>query len=398
MPNSKFKAGLDLLYLAVCGFHGTTPLAEHVGNMSLDDVYAQASRHSMAGITYIGLNSFLKTKEDTNVYISEELNKLWHSAFVSAGKKTVLFELEREKLLAFMERECIWYLPMKGIILQNYYPALGMRQMADNDIYFDNTRRADIKKYMLENGYTAKTYGKGAHDVYLKKPVFNFEMHAYLYTESFNDLFFRYYENIKNRFIKDEDNEYGYHLSKEDFYIYIITHLFKHFDHGGAGVRFLMDIYAYLIKENDTLDWQYIKGELKKLNLIEFEKSTRSLSFKLFSDTCTYFGGTENLLTVGERELLDYYIGSGTYGTLQNNVQHSLSKLSDGEEKNTKKVKGKYILRLLFPNMLYYKDSYPFLYKYRIFIPFFLLFRFIRAVILRPKKIIYQLKIIKKTK
>ncbi len=392
MENIKWRSGLDMIYLAACALHGKAPSTEYVSKMDLEAVYKQACRHSMDSITFMSVKNVISAETHPELFTK------WERSYTLATRKILLFELEREKLITFMEREGIWYLPMKGIILQNYYPALGMRQMADNDIFFDNTRRRDIKKYMTENGFTVKIYGKGAHDVYLKKPVFNFEMHAYLYTESFNDLFFRYYEKINERLIKDEDNKYGYHLSKEDFYIYVITHLFKHFDHGGAGVRFLMDIYSFIKAENENLNWEYIKDELAKLELDKFELSARKLSFKLLSSECVYFGNDDSLLTDSEHQLLDYYIGSGTYGTVQNDVQSALLKLSEGEENNTKKAKRKYILHRLFPNMLYYKDAYPFLYKYKIFIPFFLIFRFVRAILLRPKKIFAQLRIIRKSK
>lgn len=380
-----------MIYLAVCALHGKTPSTEYVSKMDLEAVYKQSCRHSMDSIT------FMAVKDCISAQAYPELFPKWERSYTLATRKILLFELEREKLISFMEREKIWYLPMKGIILQNYYPSIGMRQMADNDIFFDNTRRRDIKKYMVDNGFSVKTYGQGAHDVYLKKPVFNFEMHAYLYTESFNDLFFRYYQNAKDCLIKDDSNGYGYHLSKEDFYIYIITHLFKHFDHGGAGVRFLMDIYTFVKAENNFLDWEYIKSELSKLDLASFEEGARRMAFKLFSEECTYFGADESLLDDAERAILDYYIGSGTYGTVANNVQGALSKLAEGKG-TTNKTKGKYILRRLFPNMLYYKDAYPFLYKYKVFIPFFLVYRFFRAIILHPKKIISQLLIIKRTK
>ena len=199
-----------MIYLAVCALHGKTPSTEYVSKMDLEAVYKQSCRHSMDSIT------FMAVKDCISAQAYPELFPKWERSYTLATRKILLFELEREKLISFMEREKIWYLPMKGIILQNYYPSIGMRQMADNDIFFDNTRRRDIKKYMVDNGFSVKTYGQGAHDVYLKKPVFNFEMHAYLYTESFNDLFFRYYQNAKDCLIKDDSNGYGYHLSKED--------------------------------------------------------------------------------------------------------------------------------------------------------------------------------------
>ena len=76
-----------------------------------------------------------------------------------------------------MDSEHIWYLPLKGIILKDYYPSVGMRQMSDNDILFDADAWERVEKHMLSEGYETESVGKGNHDVYQKAPVYNFEMH-----------------------------------------------------------------------------------------------------------------------------------------------------------------------------------------------------------------------------
>mgnify|MGYP002969688486 CR=1 FL=1 len=79
------------------------------------------------------------------------------------------------------------YLPLKGIIMKDYYPSVGMRQMSDNDILFDKAYAKQIRDYMSDNdilfdadawermekhmiseGYKAEYVGKGNHDVYHK--------------------------------------------------------------------------------------------------------------------------------------------------------------------------------------------------------------------------------------
>ena len=52
-------------------------------------------------------------------------------------RKALLFDAERKGILDFMEQRGIWYLPLKGVVLKDYYPAVGMRQMSDNDILYD---------------------------------------------------------------------------------------------------------------------------------------------------------------------------------------------------------------------------------------------------------------------
>lgn len=60
------------------------------------------------------------------------------------------------------------YLPLKGIIMKDYYPSVGMRQMSDNDILFDADAWERMEKHMISEGYKAEYVGKGNHDAYHK--------------------------------------------------------------------------------------------------------------------------------------------------------------------------------------------------------------------------------------
>ena len=93
------------------------------------------------------------------------LPKYWEERMVKAVRKVILFDAERKKLCAWMDSEHIWYLPLKGIILKDYYPSVGMRQMSDNDILFDADAWERVEKHLLSEGYEAESVGKGIHDV-----------------------------------------------------------------------------------------------------------------------------------------------------------------------------------------------------------------------------------------
>ena len=84
------------------------------------------------------------------------LPKYWEERMVKAVRKVLLFDMEREKLCAWMDREQIWYLPLKGIVLKDFYPSVGMRQMSDNDILFDADVWERVQDHMLSEGYEAE--------------------------------------------------------------------------------------------------------------------------------------------------------------------------------------------------------------------------------------------------
>ncbi|MGN0631114.1 MAG: nucleotidyltransferase family protein, partial [Ruminococcus sp.] len=265
----------------------------------------------------------------------------------------------------------------KGCILKEMYPDFSMRQMADNDILFDVKYQSEIKKYFEDNGYSVISYNKGNHDVYEKPPVLNFEMHTSLFGQIHNLEWKEYYEDIKERLVKDSDNNYGYHFSDEDFYIYIITHECKHYTGSGTGLRSLLDHYVYLQSKQDSMDWEYISAECQKLGIYDFEQQSRKLSQKVFADSV-------NELSDEDKLMLEHYLKSGTYGTLE---QYTQQKIENFQKQTGSTSQLKYIWHRIFPPMYIYEAFFPFFYRHKILLPVGWVYRLIRGVTARRKKV-----------
>ena len=65
--------------------------------------------------------------------------------------------------------------------------------------------------------------------------------------------YYEYFEKAWDRVIKDEENDYGYHMNHEDFYIYLVVHFYKHYEVGGSGIRSITDLYVFLKKFGTNL-------------------------------------------------------------------------------------------------------------------------------------------------
>lgn len=61
----------------------------------------------------------------------------WEQSIAKAIRKVILFDRERAEIFSYMDEQRIWHMPLKGVILKEFYPSIGMRQMSDNDILFD---------------------------------------------------------------------------------------------------------------------------------------------------------------------------------------------------------------------------------------------------------------------
>lgn len=351
------------------------------------------------------------------------LPKYWEERIVKAVRKVLLFDEERKKLCAWMDREHIWYLPLKGIVLKEYYPSIGMRQMSDNDILFDADAWERVEKHMCSEGYETESVGNGNHDVYQKPPVYNFEMHRSLYGRGNDERWVEYYSDIKNRLLSDQpevvcdavhgasknttanqtesvnggNSSYGYHMSDEDFYIYIASHAYKHYSGSGTGIRTLLDFYAYLNAKEESLDFDYIQTECRKLGIMDFEKCNRRLCRKVFSSQQIYDRVSfEQSLSADEMEMLKYYLSSGVYGTFERMIENRIEKQkkTDGRGKLSKLT---YYWHRVFPGMELY-ENYPLLVKHKFLIPVYWFYRIVRLLFSKKRRnhILREVKAVKK--
>ena len=344
--------------------------------------------------------------------------------------KSVLMDVEREAIQDFFEENNIWYMLLKGMVIRKYYPAPELREMADNDILFDNKYSKEVYDFMTARGYKSDDYNKGYHDEYLKPPAYNFEMHRQLVSSKERPKWYEYYKDVKSILINDANGKNQFYFSDNDFYVYFIVHTYKHFLNSGMGLRTVLDVYLYLNNLQDKLDFDYIEEQLKKLDAYDFEQTFRSLAFKMFGENakegnaaadelqdsfdakeqdmlresfdakkqdklCGSFDAKEqdkwwNSFDDKEHDMLSYILDAGTYGNLENSVAHKMG-YTKGEKKKASD-KAKYIFRRLFPSMDTIEEFFPFFYKHKWAIPFLYIYRIGKMPFTRRKKVAGELR------
>lgn len=330
---SQNKTAWDLVYLVSCVINDEKLCEERCADMDLTEVFSLARGHSLTVIAATAIEKFTSLPSN----FKEEKFKVI--------RRLSLFDIERNKVFEAFEKSGIWYLPLKGIVIRNYYPKTLMREMSDNDILCDSEKASEIKTLMKSLGYTCESYGKYNHDVYSNPSGVTFEIHRSLvYQPQYPELY-AYFENIKDRLVKDENKRFGFHMTNEDFYIFQICHLYKHYKQSGTGLRSLLDVYVFNKKFGKGIDRLYLNKELKKLNLNDFESEVRHLSEKAFS----LQGLSDN-----EKAELVYYFESNTHGTMEHSIMRRLDNNDSG------KAKRKYVLKRLFPTNEVLKKQYPF--------------------------------------
>lgn len=362
MTRDEYRSAMeDVIYLCRCMVNGDSPDPARVAEMDLSKLYEAAESHQLSCIVGYAL-------EAAGIY-----DKAFVEAKSKAIRKTVLMDAERAAILQAFESAGIRYMPLKGIVLKDLYPKIGMRQMSDNDILFDSARSAEVRSIMESLGYRVKQFDVGFHDVYRKEPLYNFEMHRTLYDPSADKKVYSYYLNAQERLIRDEAGKNERHFSNEDFYLYMVAHEYKHYSLSGTGLRSLLDTYVFLKCHGGTLDEAFISAEAEKMELSHFEEQNRRLALSLFGEAS---------LLEEDADMLDYVLCSGTYGTKSNLIRNQLRR----------KGRMAYLFSKAFLPYRNMSGLFPILKRLPFLLPVFWIVRIIAALITKPAKVMRQLK------
>ncbi len=309
--------------------------------ISVDDLLTIAHRNHMQ---FMILGALLKTdleeekKSDIKQYIIP-------SAMMSLAQACCLKELEEN-----FEREGIYNLTLKGAVLKGLYPSPELREMSDIDVMIYDVNLNRAKKVVEEMGFTLIASIKH-HDIYRKSPWLVIELHHSLYDEDVDRIQYEYFKNNKELKVK-EGKKYALQFETEDFYVYLIAHMAKHFYETGCGIRNIVDVYIYRKLYEGSWDTAVIESELKKCGLTAFENRIHTLAR-------VWLGGERTDLY--STMLFHYMVDCGIYGKGEYGMWGQFALLNENKTiKHQSYAKWWYY----FPPRTYMQRDYPWLKKY----------------------------------
>ena len=317
-------------------------------------IFQAAKRHSLGNFFYLAI------KDCEDVLIADK--KLAQQHFAALAAQQVSQEYYTDEIIKRFYRENIRFMPLKGYYVKNFYPIKEMRSSCDVDIFYDYTRKKDVRVILEDLGF--KFIFENLSDEFYSKDKISFEMHFNLASD--REYYKQYYQDAFS--MLNSVDGVKYEFSDDDFYVYFIVHAAKHFTGGGFGIRTVLDIYFCL--RNLKLNREYVSKELIKLGLDKFENAFSLLANAWFGD------GTID----GDTEILgEFVMNSATYGKFGN---RSLLMSAD-KNKSLKRTKFKYILSSAFPPFAVMKSRFKILDKAPILLPFIYVYRWINTLFCR---------------
>ncbi len=310
--------------------------------LSMPEIIGVAIKGQMP---YLLFNSLIKVVDD-NEYIGAIKNYL-----ISSTMKTFTQVFAAKEITETFEKNGIRHQILKGTIMKNIYPSPEMREMSDIDlvVYDESLDRA--AKIMEEMGYENHGLVKH-HMIFSKGAKLLVEVHWCLFDANAGKKQHLYFKDNFRAKLK-EGTQYTYEFSLEDFYVYMISHMAKHFFETGCGIRNLVDIYVYINKYGETMNKEYLDKELNECGIFDFEKNMRNLAF-IWLDNEEFDTFNENLF--------EYMVESGIYGKRENGIWSQLAKETSNGRANAK-------IHFYFPSINFMKEKYPWLEKAPFLLP-----------------------------
>lgn len=349
---------LYLIQLLRAALHGKPPAAPPE-DLDWRQLYTQADFHSVACTAYYGLLMLPEEQQPQ----PEVLGLFRKAAQIVLGRETMQ-QYEVQHIMEKLDSKGIPYLPLKGWKMKRLYPRPDMRSMCDVDILIRQEDMPEFPTIMKESGFELEYHGMH-HDEYIKNATLSIEIHRLLF-EPDSD-WYEYFKQYMERTSVLDSKRQERQLPQEDFYLYLIAHMAKHFRNGGTGVRSVMDVYVYQKAYGDSLDTAYVQREFEKLGLGGFARAMEELAQ-------SWFAG-EQIRSDCHPKMADYILNGGTYGLKDRGILSSVHEAGNH--------KGKYLLRRFFPNRHFMAAQYPCIEKAPVLLPFFWGVRAFRTVFFR---------------
>lgn len=361
------KVSEYLLELLRSALNETLP-AEKPENVEWQSVFSMAKKHGVSALCFSVLQNLKSGPE-------EELFLKWKTMNAKLLVKCANQEEELAILSAQFEKNGIPYMPLKGSVIRSLFPQMYFREMSDLDILIAKDKAEAARTAAESVGYHFISSGEH-HTEFQKLPYLTLELHEDLIPASFS-----YYDYYKDPWFKAklQNGEYGYGMSKEDVYLYLLAHSAKHYYYCGTGIRSVIDVYVFNRAYRGEMDRTYLAAELKKLDLTGFAAQIEELAEYWFS-------GEKSSLSTETKVMQEYILSASTYGNkgmYMTNVIRGYMK--DGKTERAARVKA--YLQMVFLPLREMKRMYPCLNKAPVLLPFCWVARWFRIIFTKPKSI-----------
>ena len=259
-------------------------------------------------------------------------------------------QLDKDNITKIFDGLLIPYIVLKGPRVREFYPKPEYRTSCDIDILIKDEDIDRAVDDLVSKGLFEKQE-RNYHDIPMVSPQgVLLELHFNIKenTENLDRVLVKVWDNS---FQVDGKGSMEYKQSNEFFLFHLLAHMAYHYQHGGCGIRSVLDIY--LICHQMQYDEEKLIEFCKEAQIATFYNYIRQLSE-------VWFGNEDyTSITIAMEE---YILHGGTYGTKDNYA-------AVGQTKQGGHLR--YMLSRIFVSYDHLRGRYPALEGRKWMIPFY---------------------------
>lgn len=275
--------------------------------------------------------------------------------FYSSLTNTTRQKHELSSIRKALSERNIPFIVLKGPVVRELYPEGWMRNSCDVDVLVREENLAKAEEALVSLAFE-KEDNLSAHDVTYKKSTVTIELHYTLIEQYRFPEISRVLSGVWDNAVSTEGSEYV--MPDEYYYFYHVSHMVKHFEGGGCGIRPVLDLW--MLNHMMKFDTGCRDALLSEGKILKFERELKRLSEYWFS------GGDGSQLEF----LAQFILSGGAFGNMDNNV---------AVKRTTSGGRFKYLMKRLFAPYSQLIKYYPTLEKYPILLPYYEVKRWIQA-------------------
>ncbi len=357
-----------MVHLVRCALQNEQPTEPPQG-LSFEICLDCAIKHEIANIAYYSI-------ERLNTKPSQETLTQWGLYRDFAIERDFNQWFARDEIANEFKKMGIRFLEVQGTKIKELYPAPELRTMSDIDFIIDIGNLERAGEILQELGYDCKWLDSVEIDG-VRAP----NIHVELHTEYF-PVYSEYHECMRSPFSSIEENG---QYDDNEFYIYNMLHIAKHYFCRGCGIRRVLDVYYLNHHFSNIIDRKYVHGVFQKAGVVDFVENISMLAGY-------WFGNSK--YSESFKDMIPFITGNPLHGTEENQMGYFLQKEFGNDAKF---IKIRHVTKKVFAGDDIMLKHYPFLKKWRILYPACWIHRVIRALVHGKKIGIYdEMKLIMK--
>lgn len=340
------------------------PLCDIPPSLTINELYQYAKFHKIEVIIYTALKKL-------NIQNAEKDLELFNNAFYQNIAISIRQDYYYNMVASAFRENGVFFVPMKGSVIKYLYPDSNMRALSDIDIFIGKDNAKAAHDIMVSLGFKTLEYDSEVliHDTYTVGGV-HFELHKELMPHIPYFKGVEVSEQLENDVVQ-KNGEYSF--TNEAFYTFMIIHIAKHVKHNGIGLRGFIDVWIYLNKYKNSLDWDKINNYINESHLEVFHAFVLNLIDYWFE---------------GKDDVSDDIRQFATLISENGAIGDAISMISEEKYKDCKNNnKFRYYINTVFLPFPYMVDKYKILKRFPVLLPFCWAHRIINVLLNKRTKI-----------